>query len=113
MDTTPPPPPQDDERSSIVPWPRSFLDGLLTYCCEKLIEDTVPTLLSYMDSATLLTAAAVCQDWRNLATRDDLWDRILKLEFSIQADSLNPAPRPLKRLWIQMRRTFRYLLVSS
>lgn len=78
---------------------------LFIQSCEKLLADTVPTLFSYMDSTTLITAAVVCHGWRTLATCDVLWQRILKLEFSIEADSLAPPPRPLKRLWIQMRRT--------
>lgn len=100
------------EVSTLVPadfwrFPVFVVDNALLFIqsCEKLLEDTMPTLFSYMDSTTLITAAVVCHGWRTLATCDVLWQRILKLEFSIEADSLAPPPRPLKRLWIQMRRT--------
>lgn len=80
---------------------------------ERLIEDTVPTMFSFLDSGSLMTAAAVSRAWRKVAVKDDFWYEILKTEFSIEADSLRPPPRPLRRLWFQMRRTFRSLLVAS
>lgn len=79
----------------------------------RLVEDTVPTMVSFMDSSSLLAAAVVCHGWRKIASRDDFWTTILRVEFAIEVDSLEPAPKPLKRLWIQMRRTFRSLLMSA
>lgn len=110
----------DEPVQTLVPlgfwrFPVRFFDGafhVIIQRCEKLLEDLVPTLFSYMDSASLMTAGAVCHGWRRLATCDTLWQRILKAEFSIEADTLRPPPQPLMRLWIQMRRTFRSLLLQ-
>mmetsp|Transcript_36591 Transcript_36591/g.113208 ORF Transcript_36591/g.113208 Transcript_36591/m.113208 type:complete len:151 (-) Transcript_36591:144-596(-) len=76
----------------------------------KILADCVPLLHSYMGSATLLASACVCRSWRGIAARDCFWRRIMREEYSLDPENLDPPPRPVKQLWLAMNRAFRALL---
>ena len=96
-------------------YPRMFIHAahqMMENVCEKMIQDTVPQMISYLDSATLLAAATVSHLWREIATRDEFWQAILKVEFSLDSADLDPPILPIKRLWLHMRRGLRALLTQ-
>lgn len=78
-----------------------------------LLADTVPLLVSYMDAATLLAASSVCGRWATLCQRDVYWAAIVRDEYALDPDEVDPPPKPVKALWLTMRRAFRALLVSA
>ena len=98
-----------------------------------LLSDTVPLLVSYMDSATLLRSSTVCVRWSRLCQRDVYWAAIVRDEsrrsvtrrrrdaqptpdgsrYALDPDEVDPPPKPVKTLWLTMRRAFRSLLAES
>lgn len=78
-----------------------------------LLADTVPLTVSYMDSATLLASAKVCARWSRLCGKDVYWRNIVKEEYALDSDQVDPPPTPVKKLWLHLRRAFRALLVES
>ena len=78
-----------------------------------LLEDNVPTLVSYFDSASLLAAGVVSRHWHSIATADQFWRVIVREDYSLDPACIDPPPRPVKALWLKMRRAFRSLLASD
>uniref|UniRef100_A0A7S3K6P7 F-box domain-containing protein n=1 Tax=Aureoumbra lagunensis TaxID=44058 RepID=A0A7S3K6P7_9STRA len=81
--------------------------------CERLIEDTIPILISYFDSYTLLTSSVVSRSWLDFSNRDEFWRAVLKKEYEIDITSLHPPPKRTKLLFMNMKRAFRALLVYA
>ena len=116
-----------------------------------LLEDNVPMLVSFMDSASLLPAGAVSRHWNRIATSDSrrprprgnletrepkrlgvdrararrrrrtdrclrlagYWRVIVREDYSVDPSSIDPPPRPVKALWLKMKRAFRSLLAEQ
>lgn len=73
----------------------------------KVVTDCVPIVHAYMCPVQLLKAACVCKGWTEIAARDIYWERLVKRDYCLDAEDLRPRPRPVKQLWLAMRRAFR------
>ena len=73
----------------------------------RVVTDCVPIVHSYMQPLQLLKSACVCKDWTEIAARDVYWERLVRRDYAVDADDLRPPPRPVKQLWLAMRRAFR------
>ena len=67
----------------------------------------------YFDSASLLAAGVVSRHWHSIATADQFWRVIVREDYSLDPACIDPPPRPVKALWLKMRRAFRSLLASD
>ena len=68
-----------------------------------LLSDTIPLLVSYMDSSTIVTSECVSKHWREICMRDVYWKSIVRQEYALCPSSLDPPPTPVKELWLKMR----------
>ena len=66
-----------------------------------------------MQPLQLLKSACVCKDWTEIAARDCYWERLVRRDYAVDADDLRPPPRPVKQLWLAMRRAFRAVVRSE
>ena len=79
----------------------------------RVVTDCVPIVHSYMQPLQLLKSACVCKDWTEIAARDCYWERLVRRDYAVDADDLRPPPRPVKQLWLAMRRAFRAVVRSE
>ena len=79
----------------------------------RVVTDCVPIVHSYMQPLQLLKSACVCKDWTEIAARDVYWERLVRRDYAVDADDLRPPPRPVKQLWLAMRRAFRAVVRSE
>eukprot|EP00601_Ochromonadales_sp_CCMP2298_P028195 CAMPEP_0173326234 /NCGR_PEP_ID=MMETSP1144-20121109/952_1 /TAXON_ID=483371 /ORGANISM="non described non described, Strain CCMP2298" /LENGTH=122 /DNA_ID=CAMNT_0014270521 /DNA_START=121 /DNA_END=486 /DNA_ORIENTATION=+ len=51
-------------------------------------DESVYAIMSYLDSTSLMSASSVSVGWRDLASRDELWCRLLLTTFSVSFKDL-------------------------
>jgi hypothetical protein len=51
--------------------------------------ENVCEVMTYLDEKSLAAAALVCKQWRDLASREQLWEALLFAKFGIQANTLH------------------------
>jgi hypothetical protein len=72
-----------------------------------IMNDVIPSILSYCDATTLAKAACVCREWHTLCNNDDLWENLCRQQFGVSALELKPAPDPVKELYILSHKQLR------
>eukprot|EP00980_Cylindrotheca_fusiformis_P006669 scaffold1391_cov123-Cylindrotheca_fusiformis.AAC.7 len=72
-----------------------------------IMNDVVPSILSYCDGPTLAKAACVCREWNTLCNQDHLWENLCRQKFGVSATELKPAPDPIKDLYILSHKQLR------
>ena len=115
--------PDTRERSDSTGWSSTTLVRLLPRTLAELVlpplaveprvvTDCVPIMHSYMQPLQR-KSACVCKDWTEIAARDVYWERLVRRDYAVDADDLRPPPRPVKQLWLAMRRAFRAVVRSE
>lgn len=51
--------------------------------------ENVYEVMTYLDEKSLSTAALVCKQWRDLTSREALWESLLLAKFGIQSSTLH------------------------
>ncbi|KAL7485390.1 hypothetical protein ACHAW6_010984 [Cyclotella cf. meneghiniana] len=72
-----------------------------------LTTDVVPRILSYCDARTLSRASVACRSWYIMANRDELWNRLCRFHFGVEAEQLRPKPDPTRTLYVMSYRKMR------
>ena len=57
--------------------------------------------------------SVVSRHWHSIATADQFWRVIVREDYSLDPACIDPPPRPVKALWLKMRRAFRSLLAAD
>jgi hypothetical protein len=78
--------------------------------------ETIHLILQYADVTSLCQSSATCKDWKKLSGDDEIWENLLRKQFSISASSFSSPGRSTlsaKEIYVASHQRLKELLRNS